>query len=103
MGLSLLLVTKKDSLLQIRLVFATDKRFEIIDLPAVQQKVNARCKALIQMTDSIIVPVYFFYHDQLQLPKSISEKSKQEIEKLQKRGFRISAYPVTVVEFEAVR
>jgi len=97
-----LLITKQDSI-EIKSVYHSNERFEIKNLADLQRKVNDRCRNQIESTNRLIVPVYFYFGEELQLPSKMADETKRRLEKLIKQGYTVSTFPVTIVEFENVR
>ena len=101
-GVNFLLITKQDSI-EIKSVYHSNERFEIKNLADLQRKVNDRCRNQIESTNRLIVPVYFYFGEELQLPSKMADETKRRLEKLIKQGYTVSTFPVTIVEFENVR
>ena len=101
-GVNILRVTKNKELIDLQSVFISDKRFELLNREAVIQHLTKRCGSKFDVLD-IIVPVYFYFDDQVTLPQTTQELVDREIRNLIREDCSISSRPVKMFEFLIVR
>ena len=101
-GVNIIKISKKDSLLVFKSLFTTDKKFEILDYQRVIKDVNRRCSKLVESPLELIIPIWFQYGDD-RLTSDDQIKVDKKINHLKKKGKIISSFPISIVKFEIVR
>lgn len=101
-GVNILLISKQDSI-AIKSIFQSDSKFDIPDLSALVKSVNGRCGNQIENLQRLVVPVYFYFNGETRLISKLNTETNRRLKKLRKKGYFVTTFPVTIIEFENLR